>query len=494
VLRTAGGIALAVVIGVGMTACYISSSPLPGTVIGGKPDSTLPDLEIDVADIILKHCGNQGAASHVNGNKFKLTAQADLSNVGFYYEFPEEVVGKGYGAINIEMEVISITRPDFIGLMTFSSTQFSGSVNVIDKDTGQQKTGQYDNEFKLGKECVKGAAGDTAEGGDGILDGSSEVGVKRDVSYPFAKFTDKIVFQVNRYAGNITTADWTQASTDAATFEIAVTKITFVGAGPGDSVVDLKAIAGVTPPATGNTPVTAITETAQYTGTVTWAETLTDAAAGAAFADSTAYTATITLTAKEGFTLTGVAANFFTVAGATSVSNAADSGVVIAKFPATVPPATDLTVTVDGVAKQIAPANFKGHAAAVQLLNDGSGVEYTAGTGSNTGYDWSYFVFKLDLQEALTNFTKIAFTVTGTTYKEVWVRAGNADITGYMGSTAEAVLFTATGNTLEGDPDLELAINATEAALATGTDLFFAIDVRIGSGDTITITDIAFIK
>jgi len=46
------------------------------------------------------------------------------------------------------------------------------------------------------------------------------------------------------------------------------------------------------------------------------------------------YTATITLTAKEGFTLTGVAADFFTVADATA-TNPADSGVVTAVFPST---------------------------------------------------------------------------------------------------------------------------------------------------------------
>jgi hypothetical protein len=49
----------------------------------------------------------------------------------------------------------------------------------------------------------------------------------------------------------------------------------------------------------------------------------------------TEYTATITLTAKSGYTLTGVEANFFTVAGADTVTNAADSGVVTAVFPAT---------------------------------------------------------------------------------------------------------------------------------------------------------------
>lgn len=95
------------------------------------------------------------------------------------------------------------------------------------------------------------------------------------------------------------------------------------------AVVNIAAIPGVTAPVTGATPVTAITETAQYTGTVTWSPV------AATFAAATAYTATITLTAKAGFTLTGVAANFFTVAGATSDTNPANSGVVTAEFPTT---------------------------------------------------------------------------------------------------------------------------------------------------------------
>jgi len=97
------------------------------------------------------------------------------------------------------------------------------------------------------------------------------------------------------------------------------------------TAVNLKAIAGVTAPATGATAVTAITETAQYTGTVTWSPALD----GGKFAASTAYKATITLTPKAGYTLAGVAADYFTVAGATPVTNAANSGVISATFPAT---------------------------------------------------------------------------------------------------------------------------------------------------------------
>nr|WP_302648953.1 hypothetical protein [uncultured Dysosmobacter sp.] len=91
------------------------------------------------------------------------------------------------------------------------------------------------------------------------------------------------------------------------------------------------AVGGVTAPAVGETPVTAITEGKQFTGTVTWSPDLVDGK----FGPQTVYTATVTLTPKAGYKLDGVAANFFTVAGATSVSNGANSGVVTAVFPAT---------------------------------------------------------------------------------------------------------------------------------------------------------------
>lgn len=88
------------------------------------------------------------------------------------------------------------------------------------------------------------------------------------------------------------------------------------------------AITGVTPPVTGETPVKSIDNT-QFTGTITWNPD------NATFAASTAYTATITLTPKAGYKLAGVAANSFTVEGATSVTHNASSGVITAVFPAT---------------------------------------------------------------------------------------------------------------------------------------------------------------
>lgn len=98
------------------------------------------------------------------------------------------------------------------------------------------------------------------------------------------------------------------------------------------TVINITAISGVTKPVLGAIPVTAITETAQYAGTVAWDGGW---AWSSSFGGQKAYSATITLTAKSGYTLTGVVANSFTVAGATSVVNSADSAVITAVFPAT---------------------------------------------------------------------------------------------------------------------------------------------------------------
>jgi hypothetical protein len=121
-----------------------------------------------------------------------------------------------------------------------------------------------------------------------------------------------------------------------------ITNVTFVPleAALGDVAVDEKAIPGVTKPEAGFVPVTTIGSSDQYTGTVAWAGTLD---ANGKFVQGTVYIATITLTAKEGFTFEGVAANFFTVAGATA-TNPANSGVVTAAFPAAEAPPTEIVL------------------------------------------------------------------------------------------------------------------------------------------------------
>ncbi len=95
------------------------------------------------------------------------------------------------------------------------------------------------------------------------------------------------------------------------------------------TVISVAAIGGVTAPVRGGTPVSTVTSANGYTGTVSWS------GSPQIFAASETYTATITLTAASGYTLSGVTANFFTVSGATTVTHDADSGVIRAVFPAT---------------------------------------------------------------------------------------------------------------------------------------------------------------
>ncbi len=93
-------------------------------------------------------------------------------------------------------------------------------------------------------------------------------------------------------------------------------------------VIDTPAIAGVTAPVTDATPTSTIMATDLYTATISWS------GAPVTFHPGTAYTATITITPKAGYTLTGVTSNYFTVADAIA-TNSANSGVISAVFPTT---------------------------------------------------------------------------------------------------------------------------------------------------------------
>ena len=93
--------------------------------------------------------------------------------------------------------------------------------------------------------------------------------------------------------------------------------------------INAQAIGGVTAPVDRADPVKDITATAQYTGTVRWSPK------HAPFDFGTEYTAIIELTPAAGYTFIGVPENFFTVAGAESVTNAAGSGVIRAVFEKT---------------------------------------------------------------------------------------------------------------------------------------------------------------
>jgi len=86
----------------------------------------------------------------------------------------------------------------------------------------------------------------------------------------------------------------------------------------------------VATPVTGATPVSSIISNGQYTTAITWNGSPTT------FASNTVYTATVTVTPIFGYTLTGVAANLFTVNGESStVGNLTGAGSFTKTFPVT---------------------------------------------------------------------------------------------------------------------------------------------------------------
>ncbi len=200
----------------------------------------------------------------------------------------------------------------------------------------------------------------------------------------------------------------------------------------GDTVINIASILGVTAPAYGATPVTTITATAQYTGTVTWN------GAPATFAASTVYTATITLTAKAGYTLTGIVADFFTVAGATSDSNPVNSGVVTVVFPAT-GATTASVINIAAIPGVTAPVS-----GATPVTTITETAQYT-GTVA-----WSdapaTFAASTVYTATITLTAKTGFTLTGVAANNFTV--GGATATNTMNSGGGTAVFPATLFTL----------------------------------------------
>lgn len=89
------------------------------------------------------------------------------------------------------------------------------------------------------------------------------------------------------------------------------------------------AITQLTAPVKNEVPQTEIT-TDEYTATVVWSPEVTDK-----FVYNTVYTATITITPKTNYTVKGIAENGYTVSGAETVTNEADSATVTAVYSAT---------------------------------------------------------------------------------------------------------------------------------------------------------------
>ncbi len=191
------------------------------------------------------------------------------------------------------------------------------------------------------------------------------------------------------------------------------------------------AIAGVTVPALGATPVTTVTAGNGYTGTVSWSGSPSTFGAGQ-------YTATITLTANAGYTFGGVPANFFTVAGATSVTNAANSRVITAVFPA-------LYVNAPGEPQQVVATRTSPTSATVSFVAPNS-------DGGSPILSYTAIAWPGETTSTLTQSGSGTFTFTGLDPAESYIfdvmatnQGGNSDSV-YSSWVLGASYDPATGN------------------------------------------------
>jgi len=208
--------------------------------------------------------------------------------------------------------------------------------------------------------------------------------------------------------------------------------------------VTIAAIDGVTAPVRDGTPVAEITATAQYTGTIAWSSS--GGALTGNFGASTVYTATITLAATANYTFDGVAADFFTVAGADTVNNAADSGVITAVFPATTAVGQDTIIT-DLVITGLSVSVGGTPAAAI-----GNSTQYT-GT-----VVWSpvvaTFAAGTTYTATITLIPVSGFTVTGVVADSFTV-AGADTVSYTAGSSEITAVFTTFGKHTDGSYKLD---------------------------------------
>lgn len=158
--------------------------------------------------------------------------------------------------------------------------------------------------------------------GGSILPESRTIRENRETTF---KIIPEIGFRVDSVTGcaGVLDENSNQYTTGAITGS-GMVQATFV-----NIPVDIEGIQGVSVPVRGGIPATSIIETNQYTGTIDWNPE------HQSFQAETVYTATITLTPIGGYTFNGVAADFFDVAEAESVTNEENAKIITAVFPAT---------------------------------------------------------------------------------------------------------------------------------------------------------------
>jgi len=190
------------------------------------------------------------------------------------------------------------------------------------------------------------------------------------------------------------------------------------------------AIGGVTAPVAGATPVTTITAGTGFTGTVSWS------GSPVTFAYATAYTATITLTPATGYTTTGIAANSFSVTGAT-VTNSINSGTIVAVFPATALAPIDIAAV-----PMVLPIVGAGMPTTISTAQYTGSIAWAASAGGNTTGSFS----PANVYTATITLTPATgYTVIGTS-AALFTNTGATSVTHTANSNTIVIVYPATAS------------------------------------------------
>ena len=318
-------------------------NPLILTVEGESEGRVIADAADGVVltynDMAKIRLSNSSYALKLEDNKIKLTqTSSGVTTFPVYLGYdanngtnaPDgssaEIVAGNSATFTISDSVPTRTGYDFLGWSTnkdaTSSEYSSGSSITISSNTTLyavwKKISTFEtNEFTQPLTITDWTYGETAN----KPTAKAKYGT---IKYTYSNtadgtYTEEVPTNAGTYYVKATveeTADYSGLESNAVEFTILPKKID-------------TAITQLTAPVKNEVPQTEI-ETDEYTATVVWSPEVTDK-----FVYNTVYTATITITPKTNYTVKGIAENGYTVSGAETVTNEADSATVTVVYSAT---------------------------------------------------------------------------------------------------------------------------------------------------------------
>ena len=318
-------------------------NPLILTVEGESEGRVIADAADGVVltynDMAKIRLSNSSYALKLEDNKIKLTqTSSGVTTFPVYLGYdanngtnaPDgssaEIVAGDSATFTISDSVPTRTGYDFLGWSTnkdATSAEYSsgGSITISSNTTLYavwKKISTFEtNEFTQPLAITDWTYGETANA-------PTAVAKYGTIKYTYSNkadgtYTEEVPTNAGTYYVKATveeTADYSGLESNAVEFTILPKTIN-------------TAITQLTAPVKNEVPQTEI-ETDEYTATVVWSPELTDK-----FGYSTVYTATITITPKANYTVKGIAENGYTVNGAETVTNEADSATITAVYAAT---------------------------------------------------------------------------------------------------------------------------------------------------------------